>query len=163
MSRNGVNVEVMRRRFISLLVAVLIGVMPIAHEICLAGCSEKTSATTHSHHHEGAQGPEHQMAGHAMHGSHVAVIGHHQDPGAVKAMASGPECCAFVATPACSRAGDTPTLLASTMKRALDPAATTAAQAIAILGAPGDERTTSSLNARIRPPAFLVHPTPLRI
>ena len=159
---NRVNVEVMRRRFISLLVTVLIGVMPIAHEICLAGCSEKTSATTHSHHHESAQNPEHQMAGHAMHGSHVAVIGHHHDRDAIKAMASAPECCASVAAPACSRAGDDPTL-ASTMKRALDPPAATAAQAITILGGPGDERPTSSLNARIRPPAFLVHPTPLRI
>jgi hypothetical protein len=153
----------MRRRLISLLVIVLIGVMPIAHAICLAGCSEKTSSTTQSHHHDGAQAPEHQVAGHAVHGSHVAVIGHRHGRDAVKALASAPKCCTFVAAPACSRGGDDSTLLVSTMKRTLDPPATTAAQAIAILGAAGDDRPTSSLNARICPPAFLVHPTPLRI
>src|SRR5678809_820409 len=50
----GLTYRVMRRKFVSLLVAVLVGAMPVAHELCSAGCSGNVATTAHSHHHEGA-------------------------------------------------------------------------------------------------------------
>src|SRR5262245_547628 len=111
----------MRRKFISLLVAVLFGAMPVAHEICLAGCSGKAASAAHSHHHDhggrGAQGPEHQMAGHAMDESPIAMTGHHHGPASVEAMAPATPCCASVSVaPRCCRNGDGSTLVVATMR-----------------------------------------------
>ena len=154
----------MHRQFISLLVAVLIGAMPVAHEICLAGCSEKPTATTHSHQHDhGAQGPEHQMPGHAM-DARAAMVGQHHGPAAVKEMARATQCCASVsATPRCCRSRDDSSQLVPTMKRVLDPPQTTIAHVIAILGRPVGDHPASFVDAAIRPPVSLAGLTPLRI
>jgi hypothetical protein len=154
----------MRRRFISLLVAVLVGAMPVAHEICPAGCSEKASTTAHSHYDDGAQGPEYQMAGHAMDGSHVAMMRHHHEPAPVKEMARATQCCASVsATPQCCRSRDESTLLVPAMKWMPDPPQTTVAHVIAILGPPVGGHAASSVDTIIRPSVSRALPTPLRI
>ena len=156
--------RVMHRQFISLLVAVLIGAMPVAHEICLAGCSEKPTAITHSHHHDhGAQGPEHQMPDHAM-DAHAAMVGQHHEPATVKEMGRATECCASVsATPRCCRSRDDSSLRVSTIKRVLEPPQMTVAHVIAVLGPPVGDHPASFVDAAIRPPVSLARLTPLRI
>ena len=168
MWRNRVNVRVMRRKFISLLVAVLIGALPVAHEICLAGCSGKAASTAHSHHHDsagrGAQGPEHQMAGHAMDQSPIGMTGHHHGPAAVGEMTPAAPCCASVSVaPRCCRSGDDSTPLVSTVKRVLDPPQTAVAQVIAILGPAAGDHPVSFVNTVIHPRVSLARLTPLRI
>jgi len=159
----------MRRKFVSLLVAVLVGAMPVAHELCSAGCSGKVATTAHSHHHEGApardaHGPEDQMAGHAMDASHVAMMGQHQGPAAVKEMARAAQCCASVlATPRCRLSGDDSTPLVSTVKRVLDPPQTAVARVIAILGPAIGDHPASFADTVIRPPVSLARLTHLRI
>jgi hypothetical protein len=153
---------VMRRRFMSLLVAVLVGAMPVAHEICLARCSGKAATTAHSHHHDDAAGPEHRTAGHAM-ASHVAMMGQHHGPAAVKEMARATQCCASVsATPPCCRTRDESTLV-PTLKRVLEPPQTTVAHVIAIVGPPVGDNHASSVATAIRPPVSLARLTPLRV
>jgi hypothetical protein len=160
----------MHRQFISFVVAVLIGAMPLAHEICLAGCEGKAATTGQSHHHDegaptpGAQGPEHQMAGHATGASHVVKMGQHQASAAVKEMDRATQCCTFVsATARCCRSRDESTRLVPTTKWLLDPSQMAAPQVIAILGPSVDDHPASFVDNVIRPRVSLARLTPLRI
>jgi hypothetical protein len=147
----------------SLLVAVRIGGSPVAHKICLVECSGNLATTAHSHHHD-AQGPDHQMAGHSMDGSHAAMMGNHREPAAVTGMARATQCCAsVVATPRCCRSQDASDLLVPTMKLALDSPQTTVAHAIADVSPPVSHHSASFVDAVIRPPVPLARLTPLRI
>lgn len=127
----------MVRQLIPLVLAVVIGATPIAHEICEMSCAEPaTASSSHAHHGTSGSMPKHEMPGHdrARHQMGSPEVGNEPAPGhnhgggssAVAHSASAASCCRLTvsaALPCCGHADQSRAVSAAAAKVALDPPA----------------------------------------
>lgn len=121
----------MRRPLLPLVLAAVIGAMPLAHEICDIACAEPTAASApHASHGAGNASPAdemaHQHGGHQAAGEQAGPSHHHPHaaPAGQPAAAAASGGLTAVVTPACcAEADQSLSALAAAVKAAFHPPA----------------------------------------
>ena len=168
----------MVRQLTPLVLVVVMGASPVAHELCAIWCAEAAS-TRQAHHGSSDSMSEHLMPGQMTH--HEMAVGnekgnteigteaaprHHHDTGviAVGHSASAGSCCGLTASaapPCCGNANESLTVSSAAAKIALDPPAIT--PSAPDVTDPGGVPATVATTRVVLPPIPLVLRTPLRV
>ena len=165
---NGVIVNWMVRRLTPLMLAVVVGLSPTAHELCVVVCAQpaaSASAATHEHHGSGRSASVPEAPAHHIHGGHSHATAHAETPLAGRSDESAMPCCRLslsTASTRCIHDGELQAASSPLTKLALDaPAALP--QAVEGAG-PADSGTAHlRVSSAASPPIPLALRTPLRV
>src|SRR5687768_17025958 len=159
---NGVIVNWMVRRFVPLMLAVIVGISPTARELCVVLCAQpaaSASAATHEHHGSGHSVAVSEAPAHHIHGRHS-----HATPGAETSIAGRSDepampCCTLSLSEASTRCihdGESQAVSALITKQVLD-------SPVALLHVVGGVGPAGSATAILRVASVARSPIPLAL
>ena len=158
----------MSRRFVPLMLAAIVGLSPMARELCALLCAESLAASPSTHTHRGS---EHSKPAHDESPDHMGGHTHASIPPTGHSMAAlseghgvaGRRSAPFITSPsACNHLGEWPAAFTSVTKQALDPPLAFP-QVVEGIAPPRSVTWRPWVASDLSPPIPLALRTPLRV